>query len=142
MLVDLPPPPAPVTPRLEVSVSLPVAPPPYEYRMAGEGEAPPEAVPVRQAHQPAVLPFASGQFRQAFGKHAVENPINLVLSRLGSSFRALVLEIWNENGVQILVTGTSDGGESGGLGDGSPAPVPPGDGDPIPVGGGGGPNGG
>ena len=138
MLVDLPPPPAPITPRLEVSVSLLAPPPPYEYRLAGEGEAPPAGVPVRQ-----VLPFASGQFRLAFGKHAVESPVKLVLSRLGSSLRAMVLEVWNENGFQILVTGTSDGGESGGLGDGSPAPVPPGDGDPIPVGGGGGgPNGG
>ena len=137
MLVDLPPPPAPITPRLEVSVSLPAPPPPYKYRLAGEGEAPPEGVPVRQ-----VLPFASGQFRLAFGKHAVESPIKLVLSRLGSSLRAMVLEVWNEKGVQVLVMGSSDGGESGGLGDEAPDPVPTGDGDPIPVGGGGGPNGG
>lgn len=122
MLVDLPPPPAPLVARLEASFPLPAALRPYEYLWAGEGKTSPEIVPVRQFHgeEPENLVRLS--------ESALANPIKLLLDRLGFAFRTLVLKM----------AGSSNGGESGGLGDGAD-PVPPGD--PIPVDGGGRPGG-
>lgn len=136
VVVDLPPPPAPVVARIEASFPLPAAPPLYEYLSAMEGELP----PARQLHRPAGLRCRSGQLCSELGSYALANPINVVLDRLGYSFRTLLQEIRSWNVIQVPVTETSEGGESGGLGEGSPNPVPTGD--PIPVGGGGGPTGG
>lgn len=139
MIVDLPPPPAPVTARIEAS--LPAASRPYEHLFAGEGETLPEGVPVRQLHgadrvSPVRADIIAG-YRPAgqHARYASASPIQLVLDRLGFYFRALFPEIRDK----VPVTGNS-GGEPDGLGDGSPNPVPAGD--PIPVGGGGRPNGG
>lgn len=125
MVVDLPPPPAPVVARIEASFPLPAAPPLHDYLSAREGGLP----PVRRFHRPAELP-----------RYALANPVNLVLERLGFYFRTLLLETPHRKVIQRPVTERSGGGDSGGLGDGSPDPVPTGD--PIPVGGGGGQNGG
>ena len=114
MVTELPPPPAPLVERLEASF-----PSPYEYLWASEGETP-SAVQVKP----------EDPVRLAFGESAMANPIKLLLDRLGFSFRTLVLKM----------TGSSDGGEPDGFGDGSPSPVPTGD--PIPVDGGGKPPGG
>ena len=140
MVTELPPPPAPLVERLEASFPLPAELAPYEYLWASEGETPPESVPVRQFYRPAGRHVGGGQFRSASGKYALANPINLVLERLGFSFRTRLLEIRNRKMIQVPMTENSNGGETGGLGDGSPGPVPPGD--PIPVDGGGKPPGG
>ena len=121
MVTELPPPPAPLIDRLEASFPLPAALSPYEYLWAGEGASPSEAVPV-EPEDPV---------RLAFSESAIDNPIKLLLDRLGFSFRTLVREIRDKN-----VTKSS---EPDGLGGGSPGPVPPGD--PIPVDGGGKPGG-
>lgn len=128
VVVDLPPPPAPVVARIEASFPSPAAPPLYQYLSAREGELP----PVRRFHRTAGHVSTSG-------KYALANPIDLVLERLGHSFRTLCLELRSKM-IQVPMTESSDGDDSGGPGDGSSGPVPTGD--PIPVGGGGGPTGG
>ena len=126
MIVDLPPPPAPVTARIE-AVFHATATPPYAYLWAREGEALPEVVPVRRLQRRKV--------GSTHGTYALANPINDVLDRLGYPFRTLLQEIRSWQVIPRPVTGSSLGGESGGSGD----PVPPGD--PIPVDGGGKPGG-
>ena len=139
MIVDLPPPPAPVTARIEASFALPAA-PPYAHLFAREGETLPEGVPVRQLYRSAGRRVGGGQLRLASANYALANPIKPLLDHLGFSFRTLCLEI-RKKMILVPVTESSNDGESGGLGDGPPPPLPPGD--PIPVDGGGGkPNGG
>ena len=125
MVVDLPPPPAPVIARIEASFPSPAS--PYEYLWGRKGEALPEVVPVRQ--------FRRRQVHSTLGTYALASPVNLVLDRLGYSFRTLLQEIRIWTVIQMPLTGSSNDSEPGGLGDGSPDPVPPGD--PIPVDGGG-----
>ena len=129
MVVELPPPPAPLVARIEASFPLPAALAPYEYLWAGEGETLPEVVPVRQFHGEE----PENPVRLAFGESAMANPIKLLLDRLGFAFRPLFGEIRHE---KMPVTEGSNGGEAGGVGT---DPVPTGD--PIPVDGGGRPGG-
>ena len=117
MITELPPPPAPLIERLEASFPLPAELAPYEYLWASDGKTPPE-----------------NPVRLAFSGPAIANPIELLLDRLG----ALFLKIRDRSVIQMPVTEASDGGDSGGLGDGTD-PVPTGD--PIPVDGGGRPGG-
>jgi hypothetical protein len=130
MIVVLPPPPAPVTARIEAS--FPSAARPYEYLWAREGEALPEVVPVRQLERRKV--------GSTLGTYALANPINDVFDRLGYPFRTLLQEMRSWQVIRRPLTESSNGGQGGGFGDGEPAPVPTGD--PIPVDGGGRPNGG
>jgi hypothetical protein len=125
MVVDLPPPPAPVIARIEASFPSPAS--PYEYLWGRKGEALPEVVPVRQ--------FRRRQVPSTLGTYALASPVNLVLDRLGDSFRTLLQEIRIWTVIQMPLTESSNGG----LGDESPNPVPAGD--PIPVDGGGKPGG-
>ncbi len=114
MVVELPPPPAPLIARIEASFPLPAALAPYEYLWAGKGETLPAVVPVRQFHSEDPVRLSES---------AIASPIKLLLDRLGFAFRTLVLKM----------TESSHGGEPGGVGT---DPIPTGD--PIPVGGGGG----
>jgi hypothetical protein len=125
MIAALPPPPAPVTARIEASFPSPAR--PYEYLWAREGETLPEVVPVRQLHRREV--------GSTLGNYALADPTNLVLERLGYSFRTLLQEIRSWTVIQMPLTGSSNDSEPDGLGGGSTDPVPPGD--PIPVDGGG-----
>ncbi|HET9225700.1 MAG TPA: hypothetical protein VFR31_03475 [Thermoanaerobaculia bacterium] len=139
MVVDLPPPPAPVTARIELSSTLPAAPPPYEYRLAGEGETSPTAGSllhgadrVNPARADAV---ARTRPAGVHGKYASASPIQLILDRLGFYLGTLFPEIRSGKVTKMPVKQYSGSG----LGEGSPDPVPTGD--PIPVGGGGNPGG-
>ena len=123
MVVELPPPPAPLVARIEASFPLPAALAPYEYLWASEGEPSPEGAPV-EPEDPV---------RLAFGESAMANSIKLLLDRLGFSFRPLLRETRRE---KMPVTGSSHGSEASGVGT---DPVPAGD--PIPVDGGGKPGG-
>lgn len=134
MIVDLPPPPAPVTARIEVSFALPAAPPLYEYLSALEGETSPEGMAAGRLYRPTGRRVGSGPLPSASGRYVLANPIQPLLDRLGFSFRTLCLEI-RKKMIQVPVTESSNGGESGGLGEGTPPPLPPTD--PIPVDGGG-----
>ena len=140
MVVDLPPPPAPVTARIELSSTLPAAPPPYEYRLAGEGETSPAGgSPLHGADRVNPLRVDAGtRTRPAgvHGKYASANPVQLILDRLGFYLGTLFPEIRSGNVTKMPVKQNSGSG----LGEGAPDPVPTGD--PSPVGGGGNPGGG
>ena len=141
MVVDLPLPPAPVTARIEASSTLPAAPPPYEYRLVGEGETSPKRAPVRQlqgadrVNPVRVNVVARTRPAGVHGKYASANPIQLILDRLGFYLGTLFPEIRSGKVTKMPVKANSGTG----LGEGAPDPVPTGD--PIPVGGGGNPGG-
>lgn len=153
MITELPPPPAPLVARLEASFPLPAELAPYEYLWASEGETAPAGVPVRQLHgedavnpvpadvlaarrRPAGTRFEGHPLHSTFGVYAQADPIHLLLDRLGIAFRMLFQKVPDKPVTRKPATGSSLGGEPGGIGD----PVPPGD--PIPVDGGGKPPGG
>ena len=116
MVTELPPPPAPLVERLEASFPLPAELAPYEYLWASDGETPPE-----------------NPVRLAFSGPPIADPIEFLLDRLGTLF----LKLRDKSVIQMPVTETSEGGDSGGLGGTNPVPA----GDPIPVDGGGRPGG-
>jgi len=118
MVTQLPPPPAPLVERLEASF-----PSPYEHLWASEGKTSSEAVPVKP-EDPVHLAFSD----------SAANPVQLLLDRLGFTFRSLFEEIWPET---RPLTESSNGSEPGGGVGANPVPA----GDPIPVGGGGNPGG-
>lgn len=122
MVTELPPPPAPLIERLEASFPSPAELSPYGHLWASEGEPSPESVPVRRVHGGET----EDPLRLAFGESAMANPIELLLDRLGFSFRQFFLKIRDKN---AIIEGSETGGDE------SPAPSPTGD--PIPVDGGG-----
>ena len=124
MVVDLPPPPAPVSARIEASRPSPAS--PYEYLWDLKGEALPEVAPVRRLPRRHV--------HSTLGTYALANPVNDVLDRLGYPFRTLLQQIRSWTVIQTPATERSNGVEPDGLGVGGD-PVPTGD--PIPVDGGG-----
>jgi len=130
MIVELPPPPAPVNARIEAVFHVPAA-PPYAHLWAQEGEALPKVMPVRQLQRRKV--------GSTLGTYALVNPINDVLDRLGYPFRTLLQEMRSWKMIQAP-KGSSNHSEGDGFGDESPNPLPTGD--PIPVDGGGKPIGG